>query len=455
MDGGTQPSVPWCRLRGAPKASILRAGNCETWQISWEPRDRASHHRARHRYSLESRVVPMTHQSRRNFLRQSIGITGVGASGYLASSRPLRAGSPAHSDALGANDRIRVGLIGCGGRGRKLLGLFLKEDGVSCAALCDVDDEQTGKALRAVETAGGIAPLQTRDFRQVLDLKDLDAVIVATPDHWHALQSVAACQAGKDIYVEKPLSLTIQEGRTMVRAARLYQRVVQVGTQQRSAPQFAQAVEYVNSGQLGRIRLVRTWAYLDWKGATPKAPDGPPPGGVDYDLWLGPARRQPFNPNRFHFTFRWFWDYSGGLMTDWGAHMVDIAQLGHGGQGPRLGLLGRREIRLSRRCHGNPRYPAGHLGLSPFQHDLGTRTGRGKGAGGTGARGCLSRRRRSSGGGSLRLGSFSRNPETRRQAAHLQGRGVAPAEGRTGLHTRPCAELPRLHALPRDAGSGY
>ena len=220
-----------------------------------------------------------------------------------------------------------------GGRGRRLLEYFLEVEGVGCAALCDVDDGQTGRALRSLGTAAG-APLHTRDFRRVLDLKELDAVIVATPDHWHALQSVAACQAGKDIYVEKPLSLTIQEGRTMVRAARLYQRVVQVGTQQRSAPQFTQAVETVKSGRLGRIRLVRTWAYLDWKGATPKAPDGPPPAGVDYNLWLGPARRQPFNPNRFHFTFRWYWDYSGGLMTDWGAHMVDIANWGMGVRAP-------------------------------------------------------------------------------------------------------------------------
>ena len=270
----------------------------------------------------------MTHQSRRNFLRQSIGITGVGASGYLTSTRSLEAGPSAPGEVLGANDRILVGLIGCGGRGRRILEHSLKVDKVRCVALCDVDDEQTGKALRSVETAAGPAPLQTRDFRRVLDLKELDAVIVATPDHWHALQTVMACQAGKDIYVEKPLSLNIQEGRIMVRAARLYQRVVQVGTQQRSAPQFSQAVEYVKSGQLGRIRLARAWAYLDWKAATPKAPDGPPPDRVDYDLWLGPARQRPFNPNRFHFTFRWYWDYSGGLMTDWGAHMIDIANWG-------------------------------------------------------------------------------------------------------------------------------
>ncbi len=170
-----------------------------------------------------------------------------------------------------------MGLIGCGGRGRKLLNDFLEVENVRCVALCDVDDEQTREALRSFESGASPTPLQTRDFRRVLDLKELDAVIVATPDHWHALQTVMACQANKDVYVEKPLALNIQEGRVMVRAARLYQRVVQVGTQQRSAPHFAEVVDYVKSGQLGRIRLARAWAYLDWKAATPKAPDSPPP----------------------------------------------------------------------------------------------------------------------------------------------------------------------------------
>ncbi len=270
----------------------------------------------------------MTNHSRRNFLRQSIGITGVGASSYLASGRSLGAAPLAPSEALGANDRILVGLIGCGRRGRGLLNHFLGVDNVRCVALCDVDDEQTRQALQSVNHNSGSIPLQTRDFRRVLDLNELDAVIVATPDHWHALQTVMACQANKDIYVEKPLSLNIREGRVMVRAARLYQRVVQVGTQQRSAPHFTEAVEYVKSGQLGRIRLARAWAYLDWKAATPKVPDSSPPSHVDYDMWLGPAKSQPFNQNRFHFNFRWYWDYSGGLLTDWGAHNVDIANWG-------------------------------------------------------------------------------------------------------------------------------
>jgi predicted dehydrogenase len=139
---------------------------------------------------------------------------------------------------------------------------------------------------------------------------------------------VMACEAGKDVYVEKPLSLSIGEGRVMVDVARRTNRVVQMGTQQRSAPHFTDAVDYVRSGKLGTIRLVKTWAYQDWMGNIPRVPDSDPPAGVDYDFWLGPAPKRPFNKNRFHFNFRWYYDYSGGLMTDWGAHMIDIANWG-------------------------------------------------------------------------------------------------------------------------------
>jgi predicted dehydrogenase len=206
-------------------------------------------------------------------------------------------------------------------------------------ALCDVDDEQSSKARETIGKEFAQTPdLVVRDFRRVLDRADIDAVIVATPDHWHALPTVLACQAGKDVYVEKPLSLTIREGRVMVDAACRHGRVVQMGTQQRSAPHYAEAVEYVKSGELGKIRLVKTWSYQDWMGNVPKAPDGDPPGSVDYDLWLGPAPKRPFNPNRFHFNFRWFWDYSGGLMTDWGAHMIDIANWGMAVKAPRAAV---------------------------------------------------------------------------------------------------------------------
>ncbi len=273
----------------------------------------------------------MKDKARRKFLKQSIGF---GAAGSALLARPLSAA--AFSRVLGANDRIRFALIGCGGMGRADLRDFLKIKNVECAGLCDVDDSQVGEAVKkTLEPASAPAPaLTTRDFRKVLDSKDLDAVIVATPDHWHALPTVMACQAGKDVYVEKPLSVSIAEGRIMVETARKHNCVVQMGTQQRSAPHYTEAVEYVKSGKLGRVRLVRVWAYLDWKGETPVLPDGDPPAGVDYDMWLGPARKRPFNPNRFHFTFRWYWDYSGGLMTDWGAHMIDIANWAMGIKAP-------------------------------------------------------------------------------------------------------------------------
>jgi predicted dehydrogenase len=268
----------------------------------------------------------MKSKSRRKFLQDSVSLSAVAGSALL-NANALTAGTAASSSrVLGANDRIRVALIGCGGMGRGDLKDFLRVKNIECAALCDVDDEQSGKALKATEEQVSQRPaLVTRDFRKVLDQKDVDAVIVATPDHWHALPTVMACQAGKDVYVEKPLSVSIGEGRIMVETARKYDRVVQMGTQQRSSPHYAEAVEYVKGGKLGKVRLVRTWAYLDWKGRTPVLPDTDAPASVDYDMWLGPAKKRPFNPNRFHFTFRWYWDYSGGLMTDWGAHMIDIA----------------------------------------------------------------------------------------------------------------------------------
>ncbi|MCI0352090.1 MAG: Gfo/Idh/MocA family oxidoreductase, partial [Acidobacteriales bacterium] len=204
----------------------------------------------------------MKDKARRKFLKQSIGL---GAAGAALLARPISAA--AYSRVLGANDRIRVALIGCGGMGRSDLRDFLKVKDVECVALCDVDDSQVAEGMKKiVEPTSQTPGLTTRDFRKVLDMKELEAVIVATPDHWHALPMVMACQAGKDVYVEKPLSVSIGEGRVMVDVARKHDRVVQMGTQQRSAPHYADAVDYVKSGKLGRVRLVRAWAYLDWKG---------------------------------------------------------------------------------------------------------------------------------------------------------------------------------------------
>ncbi len=276
----------------------------------------------------------MRHRSRREFIRESIAAGAVASSSVLA-ARTATADAASQDRVLGASDRIRIGLIGCGGQGVADLDKAIHIQNVECNALCDVDDNQAARAASRVEAITSRRPeFSSRDFRKLLDLKDLDAVIIGTPDHWHALPTVMACQAGKDVYVEKPLAVSIGEGRVMVTAARKYDRVVQMGTQQRSAPHYREAVDYVKSGALGKIRLVRAWAYLDWKGEVPVLPDSDPPPNVDYDMWLGPAKKRPFNKNRFHFTFRWYWDYSGGLMTDWGAHMIDIANWGMGIKAP-------------------------------------------------------------------------------------------------------------------------
>ncbi len=221
-------------------------------------------------------------------------------------------------------DKISIGLVGCGGMGKSDLRSFLRNDEVECLAIADVDEKHLADGIKIVERARNKKPDGYKDFRRIIDRKDIDAVVVATPDHWHTLPAVFACQSGKDVYVEKPLATTIKEGRAVVDAARSNKRIVQVGTQQRSAKHFKDAVEYVRSGELGKIRMVRSWTYLDWKGGLGNPADTKPPSNADYDFWLGPAPKRPFNPARFHFTFRWFWDYSGGLMTDWGAHMVDV-----------------------------------------------------------------------------------------------------------------------------------
>jgi predicted dehydrogenase len=221
---------------------------------------------------------------------------------------------------LGANERVNVALIGCGGRGKLVSKLMKEVPGVDFVAVCDVYDQQAGVAR---EWAGN-GCRSFRDFRKVLEMKEVDAVLIATPDHWHSIPAVLACAAGKDVYVEKPLAHTISEGRKIVDAARKFNRVVQVGTQHRSAPHYAQAAKIVQSGELGAVHFVRIWNYLNM---TPegigRAEDSEAPADVDWDMYLGPAPKRAFNKNRFVATYRWFWDYGGGLITDFGTHRFD------------------------------------------------------------------------------------------------------------------------------------
>jgi predicted dehydrogenase len=233
-----------------------------------------------------------------------------------------------------ANDKVVVGLIGCNGMGFANLRNFVAQPGVECAALCDVDQNVLDRRSNDVLDITGKKVEQFKDYRKLLERKDIDAVIIGTPDHWHCLLMVNSVEAGKDVYCEKPLANSIKELDIMVKAARKYNKVVQVGQWQRSGPHWKAAIDFVYSGKLGNIRTVKTWAYQGWMKPVPVLPDKAPPAGVDYDFWLGPARKRPFNPNRFHFNFRWFWDYAGGLMTDWGVHIIDFGLYGMKAEAP-------------------------------------------------------------------------------------------------------------------------
>lgn len=265
--------------------------------------------------------------TRRQFLGTSSAAL-VGA-GFTASAAP----SSAH--AVPPSDRLRFGVIGCNGMGWANMQAHQNIPGVDCIALCDVDRRVLENRAGELEDRTGQRPALYEDYRRLLDDSNIDFVIIATPDHWHCLPMVHACQAGKHVYVEKPLARTIGECLIMQRAARQYDCVVQVGQWQRSAAHWKSAIQYVKSGALGTIRLVKTWAYQGWMDPIPPKPDQAPPEHVNYDLWLGPAPERPFNPNRFHFNFRWYWDYAGGLMTDWGVHLIDFALYGMDAATPR------------------------------------------------------------------------------------------------------------------------
>ena len=194
--------------------------------------------------------------------------------------------------------------------------------------MCDIDRNVLKNRTDDLVKLGFPKPKLYADYRKMLENKDIDAVIIGTPDHWHCLILVDALEAGKHVYVEKPIGNSIAEINIMQKAVRKHSKIVQVGQWQRSQPHFVDAINYLRTGKLGRIRTCKAWSYVDWKGAVPKVPDSPVPEGVDYDMWLGPAPKRPFNKNRFHFTFRWYWDYAGGLMTDWGVHLIDYILYG-------------------------------------------------------------------------------------------------------------------------------
>jgi predicted dehydrogenase len=243
----------------------------------------------------------------------------------LTSGATAAAGSALRAAGKSANDAVNVAVIGLRGRGTNHLNAYAKVPNVNVAALCDVDDRVLTKAVAHAEELLGKRPKTETDLRRVLESKDIDAISVATPNHWHSLAGIWACQAGKDVYVEKPVSHNIREGRRLVEAARKYGRIVQAGTQGRSNSAIQSAMEFLHAGKLGRVYMARIVCYVarDSIGA---GRDAAIPAGVHYDLWLGPAPFQPFNETRFHYNWHWFWNTGNGETGNNGPHLTDLAR---------------------------------------------------------------------------------------------------------------------------------
>jgi Predicted dehydrogenases and related proteins len=258
--------------------------------------------------------------SRRNFIKTA----SVLAAGSVL---PLDAFSKARMN-IAPSDKIQVALVGGNSMGWNDLSSFLKNPEVECVALCDIDRNILNHRTDDLVKMGLPKPKLYVDYRKMLENKDIDVVVIGTPDHWHCLILCNALEAGKHAYVEKPIGNSIAEINIMYKAVKKHGKIVQVGQWQRSQPHFVDAIKYLKSGKLGRIRVCKAWSFVDWKGAVPKVPDSPAPEGVDYNMWLGPAPMRPFNKNRFHQSWRWYWEYGNGLMTDWGVHLIDYILYG-------------------------------------------------------------------------------------------------------------------------------
>ena len=226
-----------------------------------------------------------------------------------------------------ASDRINVAVMGVRGRGREHIACFAAQKNCRVAAICDIDSAVAERAQALAQKLQGSKPEIVPDIRRVLDNKDIDVVSMATPNHWHALGTIWACQAGKDVYVEKPASHNIWEGRRMVDAARKYKRMVQVGMQAHSLDHYNRAIELVRGGGIGKVYMAKGLCFKR-RQSIGHQPDGPVPTGVDFDLWTGPAPKRPFNPNRFHYNWHWFWDTGNGDIGNQGIHEMDIARWG-------------------------------------------------------------------------------------------------------------------------------
>lgn len=258
--------------------------------------------------------------NRKNFIKKTALITSAG----LLTHSPIAFGNP--YKIIGSNEKIKFGTIGLNNMGWHDSMRLLRVPNVELVAICDVDKNILKKRNYELKKSG-IKVKKFSDYRNLLDDSEIDAIIIGSPDHWHPLMMIHASEAGKHVYCEKPIGNSIGECNAMVKAQERYGNIVQVGQWQRSMQHFKDAVNFISTGVLGNIRTVKTWCYTSFLPLR-IVPDSSPPIGVNYKSWLGPAPLRPFNASRFHGHFRWFWDYAGGLMTDWGVHLLDYALLG-------------------------------------------------------------------------------------------------------------------------------
>lgn len=271
---------------------------------------------------------------RRRFLQSSAALTASLSAFEVAATRAKAEDDEADktkaatTKKVGPNDQVRVAVIGVRGRGLDHIAGYLKQKDAVITTICDADENVIGKANLMVKAGnGGKEPKYVQDLRRVFDDPNIDAVSIATPNHWHALATIWACQAGKDVYVEKPVSHNVFEGRKMVEAARKYERIVQTGTQCRSHKGIQDAMAFLHAGKLGEVYMARGLCYKP-RGSIGVKPDGPVPAGLDYALWTGPAEMKPFNANKLHYNWHWEWNTGNGDLGNQGIHQVDLARWG-------------------------------------------------------------------------------------------------------------------------------
>ena len=282
-------------------------------------------------------------EKRRNFIKKvAIGSAGFAFGGTVLGGTAFGFSAKSYKNIIGANDRVRIATIGVNGRGNSMSGTIARQKNAEVACVCDVDERAIPKAIKTVMDAKQInTPRSERDCRKVLEDKSIDAIYIATPDHWHSPLTIMGCQAGKHVYVEKPLSHNPREGEIAIAAARKYNRIVQMGAQRRSAPILSQGIDQLHKGIIGRVYLAKTW-YTNNRKSTFLQP-GSIPSWLDYDLWQGPAPRVPFKEGLIHYNWHWFWNWGTGEALNNGTHEVDVARWGLGVDFPtRVSSIGGR-----------------------------------------------------------------------------------------------------------------